>query len=318
MRRRPRKVGNSAGRRRGFLGRVGRGAIESRHARHLPKRRLLRLGVDARQFGGLGVGDVFVFFLVVKVVVVVVAAVVSRLGAGRRVVVRVRGRRLRVHLFRLVAARALEPNPIEGAPERRVPKLPDVDNEVVGGVSAGKAGKAMLGVQGRDHEPVLEDQRSASLFDGNDFVKAHDQRRRPAKDVAAEAKMTLGDVEPAVGKNLALQGAAVVLDEIVVVGHALEEGVEVAVPPLTSNGKSRELRGPETGAGVHHRAVGGCNGRSDRRPRASRRGRASSLSVRPHGTPDARGPLDGGFGVQLGGWRRLIAGRRLHQGARPA
>src|SRR4051794_39219283 len=172
---------------------------------------------------------VLVLVLVINVFVVF-AVVGSRYAVGTR-----DGHRLNVYLFGPVTAWLLQTDAVQRALQLGMSKLPDLDDEVVGGVTTSERGKDMLGMQCGDLEPVLEHQGRAPLLDGDDLIKAHHKRRYPAQNVAAEAQVALGYVQPPVGQDLTLERTAVVLNEVVVVGHALEQHVEVAVPLLVGN-----------------------------------------------------------------------------------
>src|SRR5690606_40328175 len=63
----------------------------------------------------------------------------------------------------------------------------------------------LLCVESGDNQPILEYESRAPLLDRHNLIEAHDERGRPAHDVAAEAQVALGHVEATMGKNLSLE-----------------------------------------------------------------------------------------------------------------
>ena len=199
--------------------------------------------------------------------------------------------------------------------------FPDADNEVVGRFAAEERTKGVARLQGLNGDGIGEDHGGAFLFDRDNLVKADDEGRDPAQDVATEANMSFGNVNATSEDDFALERAAVVFDEIVVLGHASEELVKVAVALFASDGKACQpwdaavertaecrMAGPDGSADCTHRLLRGT------------RVVAAALGV-AHSTSDTAAtpiPRRSFFFVDASirrrlfpGYTRLVKGRRL-------
>jgi hypothetical protein len=91
-------------------------------------------------------------------------------------------------------------------------ELADVVDDVIDGVAGEEGRKVVFRGARRDLERVGDDERRHLLFEGDNLVDGNDDVRDPAEDVGVEAYVMLGDVQPALDEDLALQRAPVVCE----------------------------------------------------------------------------------------------------------
>jgi hypothetical protein len=92
-----------------------------------------------------------------------------------------------------------------------------------------------------NNDGIREQHGCGLLLDRYNLVKADDQVRDPSENVTGEAKMALGNVQTPMKQDLFLKGCTIVLDQIVVLGNAFEQGMEILISPRGCNRESSSV-----------------------------------------------------------------------------